>query len=445
MVKANVKLAQNAGACEAFACAAKGVEEGAGATRARDAALRLARDGAEALIPCTMIAACSAPRKRLPGARTPKESPSREDVRCRPGNPLATSSPILVLLASFWGCVGLNRFSIGLIFPLIVPEFQSRGLAGGAPDLGHLGDLGGLELDRRVPLRSARPPPDLAAGRRLRRRDDGRDGRRVELPFHVRRARSPRHRRRCRLVGRPGDDQRGDGTFAQEASTRRSSPSATRSSASGVGSIIITRLTSLWGWRLVFPIIGAATALILVALIVVLREPPKRETQRTDWRRALQLLRDPSAGRRHVAGCAVLTWLQIFVGFNPFFLTKIRAFSFAETGTIASIWGFSGAAGQIVLPLASDRLGRRPVVFASAVASAAALALYILGGYDVWPMRRPRRHLRLLRVRPPAHRARDLRERDCLRRNSRRGPRHDQFLRRARRHHAHAARRRRAL
>ena len=47
-----------------------------------------------------------------------------------------------------------------------------------------------------------------------------------------------------------------------------------------------------------------------------------------------------------VAGCAALTWLQIFVGFNPLFLTKIRAFSFSKTGTIAGIWGFSGAAGQ---------------------------------------------------------------------------------------------------
>ena len=98
-------------------------------------------------------------------------------------------------------------------------------------------------------------------------------------------------------------------------------------------------------------------------------------------------MRDPSVVAVTIAGCAVLTWLQIFVGFNPLFLTKIRDFSFAEAGTIASIWGFSGAAGQIIIPLASDRFGRRPVVFISAGVSAAALALYILAGYDVWPMR----------------------------------------------------------
>ena len=122
----------------------------------------------------------------------------------------------------------------------------------------------------------------------------------------------------------------------------------------GVGSFIITRLTALWGWRLVFPIIGAATLVILCALFAFMREPQKREAQRADWRRALGLLRDPSMVALTVAGCAVLTWLQIFVGFNPLFLTKIRDFSFAETGTIAGIWGFSGAAGQILVPLASE-------------------------------------------------------------------------------------------
>jgi predicted MFS family arabinose efflux permease len=154
----------------------------------------------------------------------------------------------------------------------------------------------------------------------------------------------------------------------------------------GLGSIIITRLTSLWGWRLVFPIIGAATALICLALIRVMREPAKREAHPANWRGAFNLLRDPSLVFVTIAGCAALTWLQIFVGFNPLFLTKIRQFSFADTGTIASIWGFSGAAGQILLPLASDHVGRRPVVFAGAIVSAAALALYLLGGYGIWPM-----------------------------------------------------------
>ena len=38
---------------------------------------------------------------------------------------------IVGLLALFWGTVGLNRFGIGMIFPVIVPEFQLAGWQAG--------------------------------------------------------------------------------------------------------------------------------------------------------------------------------------------------------------------------------------------------------------------------------------------------------------------------
>ena len=108
-----------------------------------------------------------------------------------------------------------------LDLPVNRARISSRGMAGGAPDFGHIGDLGALELDWRFPLRSPWPAPDLAARRRLRRRDDGGHGRRLGLPLDVRRARSSRHRRRRRLGGRAGDDQRGIGAFPQEHQSRR--------------------------------------------------------------------------------------------------------------------------------------------------------------------------------------------------------------------------------
>jgi MFS family permease len=155
----------------------------------------------------------------------------------------------------------------------------------------------------------------------------------------------------------------------------------------GIGAIIITRLTVLLGWRLVFPLIGAATALIALALVLVMREPQTRRAERADWREAVGLLRDPSLVFVTVAGCAVLTWLAVFVGYNTLYLTKARGFALPDAGLVTSIWGFAGAAGQILLPLLSDRLGRRPVIFVAAVVSAATLGLYLLGGYDVWPTR----------------------------------------------------------
>jgi MFS family permease len=302
------------------------------------------------------------------------------------GKPARYELTVLTLLTLFWGCVGLNRFSIGLIFPLIVPEFNLAGwqaallISGTSVTWAVSSWIGGFLSDRHGRRRVLLPAVGFVGVMTA-----AMGGAWSFLSMFVVRD----------LLG-IGDGvgwSVGQATINEvTAPSRRGLNQAVFTVGYtlvgvGVGSIVITHLTSLWGWRLVFPIIGAATALVLFALIAVLREPPKRETHRTDWRRAFTLLRDPSLVAVTIAGCAVLTWLQIFVGFNPLFLTKIRHFSFAEAGTIASIWGFSGAAGQIVLPLASDRLGRRPVVFASAVASAAALALYILGEYDVWLMR----------------------------------------------------------
>jgi MFS family permease len=293
---------------------------------------------------------------------------------------------IVVLLALFWGCVGLNRFGIGLIFPLIVPEFHLAGwqvgllISGTSVTWAVSSWIGGFLSDRHGRRRILLPAVGFVGVMTA-----AMGGAWDFLSMFVVRD----------LLG-IGDGVGwavGQATINEESAPSRKSINQGVFTVGytligvGVGSFIITRLTALWGWRLVFPIIGAATLVVLGALFAFMREPQKREAQRADWRRALGLLRDPSVVAVTVAGCAALTWLQIFVGFNPLFLTKIRAFSFAETGTIAGIWGFCGAAGQILVPLASERFGRRPAAFVCAAVSATALALYILGGYDVWPMR----------------------------------------------------------
>jgi MFS family permease len=148
-----------------------------------------------------------------------------------------------------------------------------------------------------------------------------------------------------------------------------------------IGPLIITRLSLALGWRWVFPIIGGATLLVVAGLAFAMREPLERKARRThDWRAGFIALRRPSLAYITVMGCAILTWLQVSIGFDQLFLTEVRGFSKLDAGSIASVWGFAGTAGQIILPLASDFWGRRPVTLVSALASAAALAAYISGG-----------------------------------------------------------------
>ena len=128
-------------------------------------------------------------------------------------------------------------------------------------------------------------------------------------------------------------------------------------------------------------------------------------------------------------GCATLAWLQLSIGYNVLFLTKVRGFSLVEAGTVVSAWGLVGTAGQVLLPFASDYLGRRPVILVSACLCAVSLAaLY----------RRRVRHRRdaaagggerVLRLRPQSHRHRDLRQRAGAAGIAGRGAGDDEFLR----------------
>jgi predicted MFS family arabinose efflux permease len=151
----------------------------------------------------------------------------------------------------------------------------------------------------------------------------------------------------------------------------------------GLGALIITRLSAHLGWRAVFPIIGAATALAVIALAFVMREPAEaRSHGKTDWRSAIRLLRSPSLVLLTIMTCAILSWLQVFAFFNHTFLVKVRHFDEVDAGAIASAWGLIGSLGSVLIPLASDFWGRKPVVLGSALVCAASLALYLFGGFD---------------------------------------------------------------
>lgn len=181
----------------------------------------------------------------------------------------------------------------------------------------------------------------------------------------------------------------GEATVSEEVAARRRGVSQALFTAgytligAGAGALIITSLSAHLGWRWVFPVIAAAMVPAVIALALIMREPPVHRAHRpADWRAAARLLRNPSLLRLTIMGCAILSWLQVFAGFDHSFLVETRHFSPLAAGEIASAWGFAGAVGSVLLPLASDYWGRRPVVLAAALACAASLAAYVFGGFD---------------------------------------------------------------
>ena len=293
---------------------------------------------------------------------------------------------IVALLVLFWGFVGLNRVGIGFIFPKIVPEFHmalwQAGLlvSGTSVTWAFSSWIGGWLSDRYGRRKVLLPAVGLAC---LMTAAMGGAWNFLSM-FVVR-----------DLLG-IGDGvgwSVGEATINEESAPQRRGFNQALFAAgytmigAGLGALVITNLTEELGWRWVFPIIGVAGILVLIALIVVMREPPARtEFHPIEWRAGVRLLRDPSMLAVVIAGCAVLTWLLITVSFNALFLTQVRHFSLVEAGGIAAVWGFSGVAGQIVLPLISDFWGRKRTVLFSALACAVLLVFYIGGGYGMREM-----------------------------------------------------------
>jgi MFS family permease len=293
---------------------------------------------------------------------------------------------LLTLLILLWGSVGLNRVGIGFIFPLIVPEFhmpqwQVGLLVSGTSVTWAISSyFGGWLSDRHGRRKVLLPAVAFIAAMTAAM---GATWNFLSM-FIVR-----------DLLG-IGD---GIGWSVGQATVNEQSPPHRRGLnqavftmgytliGAGFGAVIVTKLTILLGWRWVFPIVGAATLLVFFGLLVVMREPAvRRVEERVPWHSALGLLRDRSLLWVTVAGCAVLTWLQSTIAFNHQFLVASRQFSLHDAGEIAEVWGFAGAAGQVILSLVSDRVGRKPVVFAAAATGAIAYLLYVTGGGDMRTM-----------------------------------------------------------
>ena len=294
---------------------------------------------------------------------------------------------MMVLLVLFWGCIGLNRAGLGFIFPKIVPEFHmalwQAGLliSGTSITWAFSSWIGGWLSDNRGRRAILLPAIGFTA---LMTAAMGATWSFLSM-FVVR-----------DLLGL-GDGvgwSVGQATISEQSSPQRRGLNQALYNCGysffgvGLGALIVTTLTVHFGWRWVFPIIGVATALICLALFAVLRESTAAATRpKVQWRVGLGLLRDPSVLLVTLMGCATLAWLQLMIGYNVLFLTKVRGFSLLEAGTVMSAWGLVGTAGQLLLPFASDYFGRRPVILLSALLAAATLVAYVIGGFGLDTMR----------------------------------------------------------
>lgn len=141
-----------------------------------------------------------------------------------------------------------------------------------------------------------------------------------------------------------------------------------------VAPLVLVRLAEAFSWRAAFLVV-ALPALVCAVLVArcapthPARQEP-RQGPRPDrpggawfWR----VLRIRNVWLSATVSCFMLGYMTIGFGFLPLYLMNISHLAPSRMSVIISVMGLSGAVLGVVLPGASDRIGRKPVMIVSSV------------------------------------------------------------------------------
>ncbi|MND50076.1 Hexuronate transporter [compost metagenome] len=155
----------------------------------------------------------------------------------------------------------------------------------------------------------------------------------------------------------------------------------------GLAPIVATQLLLIVpSWRWVFVLVSVPGFLVAWLLYRVLREP--RETAQTvqpehvPETRWTTVLRQRNVLLNIACMFCMLTCLFVSSVMLPNYLTDYLHMGMQQMGFVMSAIGFGGFFGMVVMPTLSDRLGRKPVALLSCLATGLALWLMIQTGAE---------------------------------------------------------------
>ena len=137
----------------------------------------------------------------------------------------------------------------------------------------------------------------------------------------------------------------------------------------GVGPIASTHLANAFGWRSAFFVTALPGLMLAVVLLLWMRRPPEParaapETSRPAWTEVLSLL-----GSRNILLCLVISglysaWLIVQGIFLPIYLVRVDGLAPTTMGFVIAATSITVAAGGMIVPAISDRIGRKPALAA---------------------------------------------------------------------------------
>lgn len=137
-----------------------------------------------------------------------------------------------------------------------------------------------------------------------------------------------------------------------------------------IAPLVLVRLAEWFSWRIAFYVAGIPGILCAIAIMLWMREPQiapvmRKQESGQERRRLLSLM----FGERNIwlcsaIACLMVSWLMLHQSFLPLFLTTVRRLSNVQMSQVMSATGVCAAIAGFAVAAVSDRLGRKPVVFA---------------------------------------------------------------------------------
>ncbi len=162
-----------------------------------------------------------------------------------------------------------------------------------------------------------------------------------------------------------------------------------------IAPILVTQLIHYIDWRYIF-LIAAPPGLVIAGLLWrTIREPvtltPSEPTQLVGAGAMLNLLPYRNVW---LAALCMMTWLNaliVLTAFLPSYLVDHLKLPLATMGYVMSAVGFGAVIGSVAIPAVSDRIGRKTAALLAVVGAAAALSMLSNTGPDstmlfVWLM-----------------------------------------------------------
>lgn len=152
--------------------------------------------------------------------------------------------------------------------------------------------------------------------------------------------------------------------------------------------ILVTQLLHVVAWHWVFAMVMIPGLIVGFLLHKVLRNTdPSAAAEHTITHDATSHRWTDVFNSRNVPLniLGMMCWLTVLVvlgAFLPNYLLDYMGLSLEQMGYVLSAIGFGGAAGTILLPCLSDRIGRKPVMVLSVIGGVASLYLLINTGAD---------------------------------------------------------------